>query len=491
MKYLRLYLFVVLFLVYFYVYQGALSHVVWYHEQHHLFLFSSAYLRESVLSEGWVSYLTDFIIQFFYYPVLGSAIMAFMLASVYLLVSLVCRQMGIQNGLFQLSVLPSLGLFFYSMSVDHSLTLIVAVLLFLLAAYLCVWFVTRFWKIPSLFFRHRILNKRLRMGITCLFLAGYAVGGYFYFIRSYNVSERIMLKTEFYARKKDWGKVLDYTERYLQAGRSNRLISYFHNLALYHAGKLPYRLFDYPQGLGVKGLYFAWESDSRISEYGHFLYEELGYINEAHRWEFESMVVWGETASHLLNLARYNIINNRPKVAQRFINVLKQSLFYRSDALQLEQSLSSGSLPGLKNALRDVEDNPIRFANVLSLGPELKYLCERDSTNRMAFEYLMSDLLLSNQVERFAENLKLIRHFSYSQLPPAYEEALYIYKLGIAPEDFEKLGFTVSYETEKRFKRYYELLQSNQLKKLQEEFGNTYWFYLNYISPYGNKVISI
>lgn len=43
------------------------------------------------------------------------------------------------------------------------------------------------------------------------------------------------------------------------------------------------------------------------------------------------MVVWGETAPHLLNLARYNLAVQRPQVAQRFINVLKQSLFY-SDA---------------------------------------------------------------------------------------------------------------------------------------------------------------
>lgn len=50
------------------------------------------------------------------------------------------------------------------------------------------------------------------------------------------------------------------------------------------------------------------------------------------------MVVWGETAPHLLNLARYNIVNKRPEVAQRFINLLKQSLFYRGDAEELENN---------------------------------------------------------------------------------------------------------------------------------------------------------
>nr|WP_250714289.1 DUF6057 family protein [Bacteroides fragilis] len=88
------------------------------------------------------------------------------------------------------------------------------------------------------------------------------------------------------------GKHIDTNRKIYKFRRTNQLISYFHNLALYHTGKLPYHLFDYPQKLGVKSLYFPWNSDSRESEYGHFIYEDLGYINEAQRWEFESMVVW-------------------------------------------------------------------------------------------------------------------------------------------------------------------------------------------------------
>ena len=202
------------------------------------------------------------------------------------------------------------------------------------------------------------------------------------------------------------------------------------------------------------------------------------------------MVVWGETASHLINLTRYNIVNHRPLVAQRFINKLKQSLFYRQEALQLEKLVHGGKVPGLRNALEGKVDIPARFANVLNIGPELQYLCECDSTNKMAFEYLMSNLLLSNHVVRFVNNLKLMKSFPYTELPPVYEEALYIYKLGVGNEEFSKVGIKIKLETEQRFKRYYQLVESKQVETLQKEFGNTYWFYLNYISPYGNKVIA-
>lgn len=480
----------VLFLIYFIAYRGVLSHVIFYHEQHHLFLFSRFYFQQRLQSEGLLSYLTDFVIQFFYYPVVGSAILAFLLVAVFVLSGTALSMLTGKKDILNLPVIPSMCLFFYTMSVDHSLSAVVGAVIFLLLVNLCLWWGVRFSRLPFSFLsRFHLPKGKMRLALWVLPLALYTGLGYYGFLRMYNIKERIMLKSEQVVKEKDWEKVVEYTSRYLNSGRTNQLITYFHHLAQAHLGQLPYTLFDYPQLLGVKGLYFPWNSDSRESEYGHYLYENLGYINEAQRWEFEAMVVWGETAPHLLNLIRYNIVNNRPSVAQRFINKLKLSLFYADEACRLEGLLQEGSLPELKNALKDVEDIPARFANVLNIGPELEYLCVHNPDNQMAFEYLMSYLLLGNQVVRFVGHLDWLKRYSYASLPPAYEEALFIYKLRVGEEEFAQTGFTVSPETERRFARYYQLVQNKQMKTLQEEFGHTYWFYLNYVSPYGNKVI--
>jgi hypothetical protein len=182
-------------------------------------------------------------------------------------------------------------------------------------------------------------------------------------------------------------------------------------------------------------------------------------------------------------------VNHRPKVAQRFINKLKQSLFYREKALQLEKVLESGQVEGLRNAVSGVIDTPARFTNAKNIGPELEYICNHDPKNKMAFEYLMSYLLLSNNVTRFVSNLHRIQEFAYPTMPAAYEEALLIYRLKVGEEEFAKTGFTISQETENRFARYFQLTESKQTKVLQQEFGHSYWFYQNYISPYGNKAI--
>lgn len=518
MKQISYLLFILLFILFFLLLEGPMFYIPYYHEQHHLFLFSQAYLENHLSHPGQLlDYLTDFCIQFFYLPHVGKAVFALLLSLPYLLITLIYQRLTKKHDLLLLGLLPSLWLLIRYLSIDFPITHVVGLdiclLLFLpaslvksnkwryllvllavgLLCYVCGWeypvIALVCILIPSLssVLADRFLpQNKIRPAILLTALLIYAGGAFYYFVFSYNMRERLIIEAEIHLKAGEWEKVKDCCRRYRG---SNQLIQYFNNMALYHTGRLPYDLFEMPQTQGVESLYLPWKSDSRQSEYGHYLYEQLGYINEAHHWEFEAMVVFGETAPHLINLIRYNIVNQRPKVAMRFIRKLKQSLFYRQQAEDLEKQVNSGELPDLKALPYDAKE-PVRFVNIFNIAPELSYLCDRDSTNRMAFEYLMSNLLLSNQLVRFADNLKRIRHFSYPQMPPIYEEALYVYKLGVDEETFSKRGFTIRPETEERFKTYYALYQQGDRKELQKRFGNTYWFYLNYLSPYGNKIIN-
>ena len=305
------------------------------------------------------------------------------------------------------------------------------------------------------------------------------------FIINYNMKERLLLEAEDHLKKKKWEKVLHCADKFRG---NNQLMEYFRNMALFHIGRMPYDLLKYPQTKGVASLYLPWTGEPERSRYGHYIYEQLGYINEAHRWAFEAMVVYGETAPIITNLIRYNIAIQRYGVAHRFINVLKQSLFYKRDTEIYEKMIREKQSP-FPNALSYNPEEKVRFANILNIGPELSYLCDRDSSNQMAFEYLMSDLLISNQITRFAKNLGRIRTFPCASLPRLYEEALYTYKLGVDKETYDKLGFTISEETEYRFRTYYTLYRKKEIKKLKEQFGDTFWYYLHFLSPYGNKII--
>lgn len=489
-KQLHYILFIILFVIYTACYQGVLSHIIFYQEQHHLFLFSTTYFTYCIHSEGVMSWLTNFLIQFFHYPLLGCCLMAGILSSVYLLVRFIIYRVTGKRDLFQFALLPSLYLFLLTVPADASLVSVVSVWVSLLVVAVFCWLLSPWLRKVHLLIQDIRLKPVEFWSVTVILLLVYGGGTFYKFLQKYDIREYRMLKAEQAVKERIWDDVLMQTEKYLKHQPNNQLIFYFRNIALYHQGKLLDHLLDYRLNMGVKALYFPWNGDSRECEYGHFLYEDLGYINEAHRWEFEAMVVWGETAPHLLNLAQYNVVNKRPEVARCFINLLKQSLFYRTEAEQLEAALYTGQVPGLRVALTNAKESSVRFANVLNIGPELQYLCEVDSTNRMAFEYLMCDLLLSNQVVRFVDNLKYMRHFDYPKMPRLFEEALFMYRLGVGEDEFSKTGYTVHLDTEERFKRYYQLYQQKNMRKLKQEFGNSYWYYLNFISPYGNKIIT-
>lgn len=489
-KLLKYGVWVLLTLCYSLAYTGTLSHVIAYHEQHHLFLFSKAYFEQQVESEGLLSYLTDFYIQFFYYPTMGSILLAMTIASVYLLTRSIIRMVFGKEDMLHLSIIPSLALFYHTMSIQHSITVVVGTLLGLTGCLVLLGLFKRFMPLLPFLRNLQIHKKSLRMASVTTALLIYGCLGYYFYVKNYDRYEGILYKTEMYVKAKEWDKVLKYTQLYQNSGQPNQVISYFHHLALYHKGMLPYHLFDTPQLLGSQALYFHWNNNVRECEYGHHLYEDLGLINEAHHWEFEAMVVWGETAPHLLNLARYNIVNKRPKVAQRFINKLKQSLFYEEEARVLEAALETQTIENLRNSLADAPESPARFTNTQLMAKELQYLCDYDEQNKMAFEYMMSVLLLNNNVTDFVNNLHRIHRFNYPSFPPAYEEALLIYKFKAGEEALKQTGFTISQETEARFERYNQLMREQNIKALQREFGNSYWFYQNFISSRINNVIS-
>lgn len=400
----------ILAVVYFCAYQSHLSHIIFYNEEHRLFRFSSEYLSHRLHWDGLVSVVTDFIVQFFYFPWLGSIIMALLLVGIYALCHRIITNL-FGKDVLQVAVVPSLLAFLWTSEVNHPLEHIIGIVLALVIVCLVI----------RLFF-HRKASNDTRI-ISIITLVVYAIGGYFYFWKKYNYNERRLLLVSHLAKQGNWDKVRHYTENFFLTGMANNMMSYYYALALYNEGCLANGIMPYAQAIGPKGLYLAWDGSREYCEYGYLLYEQLGLISIAERWEFESMVVWGETAPHLINLARYNIADNRPQVAQRFINILKQSLFYRSEASRLESCLKNGEIEGLQNPMKDIEDKPAEFMQPTELTPNLEYLLDKDPKNKMAYEYLMCSFILENRLDDLAKWYPRAKDF-YEEIPLSFTGAL-------------------------------------------------------------------
>ncbi len=467
-KYLHYWLAIVLFAVYFVSYTDLLSHVLYYNEQHSLFLYTAEYFHHHSLTE----YLTAFLVQFFHYPLMGSLVMASLLTAVYLMTWRVFTSLTQREDLLRLSFIPSLVLWVWSASLAHTLAPVVWTFVVLVVVWMLVLCFHRRGKTvkPS-----GLKGWKYAVVTSAVVVVIGGVTGYS-FLRTFSISEFRMIKAQQAIDQHRWDDVLHHTSRYLDnRSQTNPLIFYFRNLALYNRNELLDHLFDYQPKMGTEALFFPWRSRTRETEFGHYLTEQLGCINDAQHWEFEAMVVWGETAPRLINLAKYCILNGRKTLARKYIARLRQSLFYSSEADRLEACVESGHIDGLR-AFSTEEPEKADFVNVLNLAPNLEYVLQKDSQNRMVYEYLQCYLLLKGNLYGFVENLKDYRRF-YAKMPRIFEEALVVFQL----IDSDDSDWQVSSEVRRRFQRYLQLVTEGNKAALRAEFGNTYWYYVNYV----------
>lgn len=91
-----------------------------YHEEHHLFRWTTYYLREQWSSwEGVGEFVVSFVTQFFYVPWLGAAIVALLVVALQWLTWWILKKLRCPSWLYPLSFVPALLLFVYAMVPDR------------------------------------------------------------------------------------------------------------------------------------------------------------------------------------------------------------------------------------------------------------------------------------------------------------------------------------------------------------------------------------
>lgn len=459
-----------------------LSYVIFFYAEHSTFRYGRAYFEECVHLDGLTAYVDNWLTAMLARPAIGVAVIALLCASVYYLTEAIIRGLTRRPDVAALSVGASIATFIASATrTQGSPTAAWLVPLCLLGVWLVIVIVNRF--------LHRGPVKPIRFLrglegwiwlVAALIWSG---AGYYRTLGSIDLSERAMLLSEKALREGNYDEVMERTGRYLGAGHSNRLMSLFRNYVLAQRGELADGLLDYPMPFGLGGLAFPWNTNSLGCEYGALPYEATGHINEALHWENEALVVWGATARHLVSLARYNIVMDRPDAARRYIRLLARMPFHAEEARRLEREVDDPAAVELRYSLRDYSPEPAEWSNVTNIVHDLEYVCAADSTNTVAQQYLLCGLLLGNNVSRFAELLPV--YGPAGPLPRLYEEALLLNELrdGVT-RDFDP---RVSNDTRSRFRRFVKLSETGNEMALRSEFQNSYWYYVTYVSPHGRK----
>jgi hypothetical protein len=334
------------------------------------------------------------------------------------------------------------------------------------------------WLIPLRGLKRKALWSGVVPGMVILGLVAFMMVKY-----TFNPKNRDFFTIERMAVREDWDGLLRYADRHPS---TNLFGTFYTNLALANQGLLCTSLFNYPQVFGPEGLCFGWDAKAEILKRGSDFFWTIHFVNEAHHWSFESMVVEGFTSRNLKRLIQTELVRGNYKVAEKYIGLLDRTLFdramadrYRSFLFQPDRIRED---PELGPAMRTQLEQDF-FSEGADLEKNLRSLIANDPSNGQAFDYLMASLLLEKKVDEIVGLLPGYLEQTGGKFPRLLEESLVVYNLLHRGEEITDIP--LSRNTMQRFTEYSSVLrrarnQQEAARALYPLYGNTFWFHMNF-----------
>lgn len=308
-----------------------------------------------------------------------------------------------------------------------------------------------------------------------------AVIGCFTLVKpAYNSNAEEGMAYDFMARHQQWNKIQ------LNAGVNpprNAISMTALNLALAQSGRLTDQMFHFQQH-GNLGLIPVFERDAVSPLTTAEVFYHLGMINSAQRFIFEAqeaILDYQKSSRCYKRLAETNLIRGNYKVADKYLSALKKTLFYRQWAEETSALLGDEAAINSHHEYGPLRQNLCQedfFYNGRNLPMMLHQLFYSNRQNRLAFEYLEAECLLTKDLDSFVQYFSQNTEINYATLPTHFQEALLLFwsmqhpdlsqiPPGIAPGVVDKL---------KRFGNDAQQFSGNP-EILRKQYGMTYWYY--------------
>ncbi|WP_073165387.1 DUF6057 family protein [Tangfeifania diversioriginum] len=329
-------------------------------------------------------------------------------------------------------------------------------------------------------FRTKLHQSKFIGTAAVVVIFGFSI---FSLFNSYNNQTSRVIQLEKMVLDEEYNQAINFHEKYPS---QNLIAQYFYNIALSETDQLASRLFYGRQDFNVNALILPW-NEEHLNWGAHFFYT-VGLINEAHRWAYEEMIVYGYRPQNISLLAKTNIINGNYKRAYKYVDILKNTAFYRDRGNEYEELLADTTLIavhpefGLKRNIMPQDDF---FTEIVSPQNNIPKLLQSNPENQKAFEYMMAWFLLSKNVEGIINNLPKLNNLNYNKIPRHIEEATLAYTNSTG-ENPDLGGLTISNETILRFNQYISDFKqtrqnpSTQKNIMQNKYQNTFWFYFHF-----------
>lgn len=331
------------------------------------------------------------------------------------------------------------------------------------------------------FFRNRQEASLKREIIESILQLGMIAGICAWGIPKYNDSKSAYAKElDYYSRMGQWDNIV---ERF-QKKATNYLYLCYLNMALAEKGELAERMFTFDQRT-TNGLIVKWNQTYSVSALLSSIYFTMGNIALAQEMAFESYVstISGSNPYMLQRLVQTNLIQGAYPVAEKYLNILDNSLLYREWAkehrrfLYNDEAVEQDPLLGEKRR-NLIPDNYL--SNPADLAKDLLEISSFNPENRIPVEYVGAAFLLAKDMNGFKNFLE--EYYGTEilpELPRSYQEAIFTMAEN-DPEYWKK--YDLPDDMVVRFQEYKKQVLGNRnsgniANLLRRSFGDTYWFY--------------
>ena len=535
-----------------------------YHEQFQMFLFTKSYFLERMsLPGGLADYISEFLVQFYYFPLFGAIIVSALLLGVQLITYKIIKTLGDKDTAYILSFVPVMFVWHYMGNESVLLSFVVAVLaslgfnfgyvniknniikmaystagvalfyylfgaiafasvLFIIgynfrqknsivysvAAVLCSVFTAVICYKLSSYQLHRFFlginyfrfpTEIPMMQIFIMFLIGilgiikckstkyspilmtvcWLIPGGFYMATGFNVIHYTAMEYDYLVRIGNWDKIIAMSENKKVLSPQN--VSCI-NLALAEKGVLGDRMFDYPQN-GKQGLMPDFVRDFFLPLSSAEIYLRLGMLNTSMRLFFEAQEAipnYRKSGRITKRLAELNILNEDYEVARKYLDMLANTLFYKDFAQNTLANLGDKSKFTENKFWASIDKSRYQKDFLFSEAESDQMyglLLVQNEKNRLACDYLMADVLLERDLQKFVNYYTLCKNAGYAVLPKHFQQAL-IYAYYQTHGNLNGIPPVVTTDNVAEFQQFMQQHSRNPQSVKGTEYEKTYYAYL-------------
>lgn len=213
------------------------------------------------------------------------------------------------------------------------------------------------------------------------------------------------------------------------------------------------------------------------------LFYQYGMINDCYRWAMEDMARFGPKVYYLRYMVKCALLNNEPKLADKYNSAIMHTLFHKQWAKKYQQYIDHPdrvkAAPEFKSILPyySFPDDLVADSGNLE-----DYLLDRlisiKGGQLELLELSMQAVLLVKDADRFWPffNLYLSKH---DRIPVHYQEAALLFAQLDKSVDISHVPFDESIIDQ--FNRVHNDPNNKRREYFKEHYGNTYWYYAYYV----------